>query len=291
VNRSGGESNDAALLHQLRARLRAQREAATANEHKWQRTLERELELLRAETLPELLECVTTGLATSYGLDAVQLVVEDPNHEIQHLLLGLGDRPDEFPGVRFVDTLVGLAPRIALLRRPWLGVWVGADHALLFPGNGELKSLALLPLRRQAHTVGMLCFGSRDPERFHHGLSADFLQHLASVVAVCFENAGNRARVLRSGLADYLTGWHNRRYLHSRLREELAAISAATRRSAKRRRASKHRSAPATPPRGSAGTSSCCCSRTRRSTRQSASVSGSGTRWRPRSMSAAAAAA
>ena len=32
----------------------------------------------------------------------------------------------------------------------------------------------------------------------------------------------NRARVLRSGLADYLTGWHNRRYLQARLREELA---------------------------------------------------------------------
>jgi two-component system cell cycle response regulator len=222
VNRDGGESNDAALLHQLRAQLRAQREAAAANQHKWQRTLERELELLSAETLPELLECVTTGLATSYGLDAVQLVVEDPNHEIQHLLLGLGNRPDEFPGVRFVDTLVGLAPRIALLRRPWLGVWVRADHELLFPGSLELKTIALLPLRRQAHTVGMLCFGSRDPLRFHHGLSADFLQHLASVVAVCYENAGNRARVLRSGLADYLTGWHNRRYLHSRLREELA---------------------------------------------------------------------
>jgi diguanylate cyclase (GGDEF)-like protein len=222
VSRKGGESNDATELEELRARLRAQHEAATANEHKWQRTLERELELLRAETLPELFERVTTGLATSYALDAVQLVVEDPNHEIQHLLLGAGDRPDELAGVRFVDTLVALAPRLATRRRPWLGVWVRADHELLFPGSLDLKSLALLPLRRQAHTVGVLCFGSRDPERFHHGLSADFLQHLASVVAVCFENAGNRARVLRSGLADYLTGWHNRRYLHARLREELA---------------------------------------------------------------------
>ena len=211
-----------AQLAELRSRLKRLREEASANEQKWQRTHERELELLRAETLPELLELLTSGMAASYGLDAVQLVLEDANHEVQHLLIGGGGRLEEFPRVSFVDTLVGLAPQLGNLRRPWLGLWVRADHDLLFPGQRELKSLALLPLRRQAHTIGVLCFGSRDKERFSHRLSADFLQHLAGVVAVCLENACNRARVLRSGLADYLTGWHNRRYLQSRLREELA---------------------------------------------------------------------
>ena len=42
------------------------------------------------------------------------------------------------------------------------------------------------------------------------------------VAAICIENAVNRARLLRSGLTDFLTGFHNRRYLHARLREELA---------------------------------------------------------------------
>ena len=207
---------------ELRARLQRLTEEAAANEQKWQRTLERELELLRADTLPELIRAVTRGLAASYGLDAVQLVIEDPNHEIQHLLLGMGDRPEELPGVTFVDTLVGLAPQLGTLRRPWLGLYKRADHELLFPGTTDLKTLALLPLRRQDRTAGALCFGSRDPERFSHRLGADFLQHLASVTAICLENACNRARVLRSGLSDYLTGWHNRRYLTARLREELA---------------------------------------------------------------------
>jgi two-component system, cell cycle response regulator len=217
-----GDNGARAEIDALRARLRQQHEAAAANEQKWQRTRERELELLSADTLPELFRLLTSGMAASYGLDAVQLVLEDPNHEIQHLLLGGGDRPEEFAGVTFVDTLIGLAPQVGALRRPWLGVWVRADHELLFPGQHELRSIALLPLRRQARLVGVLCFGSRDAERFSHRLGAHFLQHLASVVAVCLENACNRARVLRSGLADYLTGWHNRRYLQLRLREELA---------------------------------------------------------------------
>jgi two-component system, cell cycle response regulator len=222
---AGGRRDGAATraeADELRALLKRLRDEAAANEQKWQRTLERELELLRADTLPELFAVLTRGLAASYGLDAVRLVMEDPNHEIQHLLLGMGDRPEEFPGVAFVDTLVGLAPQFATLRRPWLGGYVRADHDLLFPGATDLRTLALLPLRRQERTAGALCFGSRDPERFSHRLGADFLQHLSSVTAICLENACNRARVLRSGLSDYLTGWHNRRYLTARLREELA---------------------------------------------------------------------
>jgi two-component system, cell cycle response regulator len=67
-----------------------------------------------------------------------------------------------------------------------------------------------------------LCFGSRDATRFtrHHG--TDFLAHLGAVAAVCIENAVNRARLLRAGITDFLTGWHNRRYLQQRLKEELA---------------------------------------------------------------------
>ena len=209
-------------LEELRARVQVLLEEGAANERKLKRTLERELELLATETLSELLARATQGLAASYALDVVSLVIEDPNHELQHLLLGAGDRLEEFPQVQFVDTLAGRAPQVGTLRRPWLGEFVRADHELLFPGVRELATLAIVPLRRQAHAVGVLCFGSRDPTRFSRAMSTDFLEHLGSVLAVCLENAANRARVLRSGLADYLTGWPNRRYLAGRLREELA---------------------------------------------------------------------
>ena len=68
----------------------------------------------------------------------------------------------------------------------------------------------------------MLVFVSNDPLRFTDELASDFLAHLGLVAAICVENAVNRARLLRSGLTDFLTGFHNRRYLHARLREELA---------------------------------------------------------------------
>ncbi len=66
------------------------------------------------------------------------------------------------------------------------------------------------------------CFRASDRFRFNRELATDFLAHLGVVAAICLENAVNRARLVRSGLTDFLTGFHNRRYLHARLCEELA---------------------------------------------------------------------
>jgi diguanylate cyclase (GGDEF)-like protein len=206
----------------LKKRLAEMTAEAANNESILKRTQHRELTLLRADGLGQLLHAMVDGLRESYALDAVSVVLLDPQHEIRHLLVAGGDRPEEFKQIFFVDSLIGLAPQLAALHRPWLGPFVGADHHLIFPGTPNLKSAALLPLPRKDIATGALCFGSRDPARFtrHHG--TDFLAHLGAVAAVCIENAVNRARLLRAGITDFLTGWHNRRYLQQRMKEELA---------------------------------------------------------------------
>jgi two-component system, cell cycle response regulator len=204
---------------------------AANNETIMKRTQARELTLLRADSLAQLLHAMVDGLRESYSLDAVSVVLLDPQHEIRHLLSAGGERPEEFKQILFVDTLIGLAPQLAVLHKPWLGPYVGADHHLLFAGaaragaNGGatlLKSTALVPLPRKDRATGALCFASRDASRFTRHHATDFLAHLGAVAAVCIENAVNRARLLRAGITDFLTGWHNRRYLQQRLKEELA---------------------------------------------------------------------
>jgi diguanylate cyclase (GGDEF)-like protein len=207
---------------ELKKRLVEMTAEASNNETIMKRTQARELTLLRSDSLAQLLHAMVDGLRDSYSLDAVSVVLLDPQHEVRHLLVAGGDRPEEFKQIFFVDSLVGLAPQLSVLHKPWLGPFVGADHHLLFPGVANLKSAALLPLPRKDRATGALCFGSRDAARFtrHHG--TDFLAHLGAVAAVCIENAVNRARLLRAGITDFLTGWHNRRYLQQRLKEELA---------------------------------------------------------------------
>src|SRR5215472_3584127 len=207
----------------LQTRLAALTEEVTRNDSLLRKTQERELELLRAASLNQLFERLIVGLRTSYQLDEVALILHDPQHEIRHLLSGDGVTVIEPPGVCFVDALVTVAPQLANLERPWLGPYRKADHELLVPGIAAPPgSLALIPLRRGEPLDGVMVFSTTDPQRFTPELASDFLAHLGLVAAICVENAVTRARLLRSGVTDFLTGFHNRRYLHARLREELA---------------------------------------------------------------------
>src|SRR3984893_12463521 len=206
----------------LQARLAALTEQVSRNDSLLRKTQERELELLRAGSLPQLFERIILGLRTSYQLDDVELILDDPQHEIRHLLSGDDLALEQLQGVCFVDALTTVAPQLANLERPWLGPFHKADHGLLLPDVARAESLALIPLRRHEQLDGVLVFSSVDPLRFTQELASDFLAHLGLVAAICIENAVNRARLLRSGYTDFLTGFHNRRYLHARLREELA---------------------------------------------------------------------
>jgi two-component system cell cycle response regulator len=206
----------------LRSRLARLTLDARRNDAAWRRSQRREMELLEAESLGALLERLTVGLRDSYGLTTVTLVVADADHEIRRLLGVQGPPVAEFESVSFVDTVDGLAPQLTLGRGPWLGRYNVADHALLFPRRPALESVALLPLSRQDRLIASLNFGSNERGRFAAALGTEFLQRLAVIAAFCMESAVNRARLVRSGFTDELTGWHNRRYLQARLHEELA---------------------------------------------------------------------
>ncbi len=205
----------------LRERIASLNQQLANNELILKRAHSRELELLNAANLPDLLERLVPGLADSYGLREVTLVLCDPDHEVRHLLGTLGREAGEFPGVILVDNLLALARLYTQLRKPWLGPYV-EEYRPLFRRASGLHSVALLPLMRQQALMGSLNFGSDDAERFTRYHATDILSHLASIASFCLENVINRARLTRSGFTDVLTGWHNRRYLQVRLREELA---------------------------------------------------------------------
>lgn len=209
-------------VRRLRTALAEARGEAAANERIFRSAHDREMQLLQAGTLPELLDALVAGTARALQLEGVTLVVRDIHHEIRQLLNEeLRDaRPPE--GVVFAESLEALAPQYGFLWQPWLGPFVGSDHGLIFPGQTNLASCALLPLRRQEELIGCLNLGSHRPERFTRHHAVDFLSHFADVAAVCLENAVNRARLVRSGTRDVLTGLYNRRYLQDRLADELA---------------------------------------------------------------------
>jgi GGDEF domain-containing protein len=206
---------------ELVARLAEVTAAAALNDEVRRKTQEREVVLLQTTSLPQLIDLLQSGLRKSFHLDAVTLILLDPHHEMRHLLIG-ESASSGTRGVQFVDSMFAVAPQLANLERPWFGPFKEAEYALMVPPARPIASVALVPLRRGEQLDGVLVFGSRDPERFTAELASDYLAHLGIIAAICLENAVNRARLVRSGLTDFLTGFHNRRYMQTRLREQLA---------------------------------------------------------------------
>jgi two-component system, cell cycle response regulator len=209
-------------LIDARRRIAQLKEEARKNEEAWRRSQQREMALLDAEDLPALLSELTGGLRHSYRLQACTLALADPEHEIRHLLGNQRAASDTLDGVLFVDEVTDLVPQLRDSTRPWLGPYDNHLHRALFVRPAQVASIALLPLLRHARPVGSLHFASSDARRFTSDHASDFLHHLGIIAAFCLENAVNRARLLRTGLVDVLTGWHNRRYLDTRLAEEIA---------------------------------------------------------------------
>lgn len=213
-----------AALADAEARLARLRDEAERNSDILRRSQERELHLLQAEDLVTLFRRMLVDLRESYGLDTVTIVLCDPDHDVRHLILASEPDDRNLDGLLFVDGLAGLAPQYIALREPWLGDYSAPDHQLIFPATDGLKTIAIIPLKQQGRLFGSLNFGSGDDARFTTEHASDFFAHLGAIASFALENAVNRARLLRSGFTDVLTGWYNRRYLQVRIKEELARV-------------------------------------------------------------------
>lgn len=216
-------------MEELEAQLEATRRQLTEltaevarNDEIMRRAQMRELRLLQAENLDGLIRALIDGLRVSYGVDYVSLVVCDPDHDIRHLLLANGTPAEAFRDLLVVESIAGLAPQYIALQQPWLGSFAACDHQLICPGATNARSIAMIPLSHRGKLLGSINLCSHDPMRFTHVHASDFLAHMGVIASFCIENVVNRARLLRSGFTDVLTGWHNRRYLTVRIGEELA---------------------------------------------------------------------
>ncbi|WP_455198595.1 DUF484 family protein [Kaarinaea lacus] len=208
---------------ELRRRLRAFISQARENEQRMRRFQEQELRLISTASLSELVQRVLFNYRTAFQIDVVSLVLYDPEYEIQRILEEEGVRMDELEQLCFVQEIEDLDNLFGISTEPQLGPFHVRDHSFLFSDDTQTpKSVALLPLVRYGALIGSLNLGSERINRFVEGYATDFLQRLATIVAICLENATNHERLKRVGMTDSLTGVNNRRFFDQRLIEETA---------------------------------------------------------------------
>jgi two-component system cell cycle response regulator len=207
---------------QLHNQLKLLLEQAHRNQHIMQRYQEFDLKFIGANTFQELIDSVFDTLTEASELDVVTLSLIDPDAEIRRILTDLRIDISDYPNLLFVEQQDGVDEITHPARKPSLGPYNTMQHRRLFP-DSVLKpaSVAILPLIRRNALIGWLSLGSLDPTRFTSAMASDFLQHRASIVAICIENVINNERLQHIGLTDPLTGVNNRRYVERRLLEEV----------------------------------------------------------------------
>jgi two-component system cell cycle response regulator len=207
--------------NQLREQLSALIEQVRLNEDIMRRHQEFDLTFISASSFRELIESIFDALSASSKLDVVTLVLLDSKYEIRRILEGLNIDLSDFPNLFFAQDVADFGSLHAL-RKPDLGPYDEKRNGCLFPEQVLTPaSVAVVPLWRHHGLIGLLGLGSLDRSRFMPGMATDFLEHKGSIVAICLENVINVERLKHLGLTDPLTGVNNRRYVTTRLVEEV----------------------------------------------------------------------
>jgi len=215
-----GDNNKMARgrLEQLARTVSELMDKATQNERILRRFQHFELKLLAISGVDALLDNLLADSLQHFRLDAVELWLLDPQRILRELL---PEELQQYAGLQWLDSdaeLRALYPTKTTVRL------VTPPPSGLFAGR-PVRSAALLPLVRHGVVVGSLHFGAFSAQRFSQDKSTDFINHLASVVAVCLENCVNQERLHRLSLIDVLTRVENRRSFNLSIDKEIARAS------------------------------------------------------------------
>jgi len=159
----------------LRTEQRELLTSSRANLNNQNRVHAAALFLLDAQSFEQLIQTITTDLAVLLDLDVACLVVESGNRDLPGF---------DTPGVRVVKA--GAIDRWLGRREMVLAGGIHGDPAIFGGGSGLVRSEALIRLHISAESPpGLLAFGSREPDMFHHSQGTELISFLARVVERC----------------------------------------------------------------------------------------------------------
>jgi two-component system cell cycle response regulator len=205
----------------LRNQLRDLLEQAHRNQHIMQRHQMLDLQFIGANSFRELISSVFRAFTEASELDIVTLALLDPDYDIRRILADLHIQLHEFPTLLFMQNESELG-ELGQMRTPVLGQYSEQMFGAMFPEPLPTPaSVALVPLIRDEKLIGCLALGSNQAGRYIENTATDFLEHQASVVAICIENVINKELLKHIGWTDALTRVNNRRYIEHRLLEEI----------------------------------------------------------------------
>ncbi len=183
-----------------------------------------ELRLLSCNRLADLMDMLLINLKEYFRLDAISLVLFDPEHAARNLMEEYA-LPSGQQVLRFTEEYQQLKQLYPKPDRPLLISPDDPVREFAFPGHLHISSCALLPLVRQGVIIGSLHLGSNDSQRYNQNIATDYIGHLASVISVCIENCISQETLRRLSIIDMLTKVNNRRSFDQEILRELSRAS------------------------------------------------------------------
>jgi len=170
--------NELKLERQLRELI----DVARTNDVLMSKIHELSLQLLGAKSLAATVAAVEAAMRSGFGADQSVLVLFGDPTMFDDIDVGRFFRviePDAEELKPFATFLKGKGPRCGQVR--------DSQRDFLFHSDAdEIGSVALVPLGEKAQ-LGFLAIGSADTDRFHPGMSIDFLARVGDLVAGALE--------------------------------------------------------------------------------------------------------
>ena len=162
----------------LEQKLKDLIKVARANELLGAKMHQLTLHLLAAKSISETLEAIEAALRTGFNADLSVLVLFGDPAEFEDVKVGRFFKPVERESESlkaFSTFLKSNNPRCGQVRDSQRDFLFGKE-------TDEVGSAALVPLGKKSE-IGFLAIGSADANRFHPGMSMDFLSRLGDLVA------------------------------------------------------------------------------------------------------------
>jgi uncharacterized protein YigA (DUF484 family) len=139
------------------------------------------------DAIGEKVHRLATGLAGARDFAAVRRVLLSHLGEdfaVPNVALRLWSLPAQADAAEFSEVNEQTRIFAAGLVNPFCGANAGFEAAEWFGEAGShVRSLALVPLRREAETIGLLALGSEDVQRFYPEMGTLYLGHIGDMAS------------------------------------------------------------------------------------------------------------
>ena len=180
---------------------------AKLNEQVLQRFIGIEVKMLGCSKLNDLIALLIKDFKQDFKLSVVTLILFDKDELVSPLLHTLAPQiSDHLNLIDDTKMLSDLYPQKTLRA----GELERDLKKQLFPNNPFVLSSVLLPLINKGQIIGSLHLGARDLNRYHSEYRYDYLERLASLLAVCIENCVTQENLAYLSSTDTLTKLYNR---------------------------------------------------------------------------------